>query len=134
MTLTLAVALPAFASPPTAGEKLMPYPAPSCPATMTFPASTPFHIQHGWAVPWPKGTTPEQKQGFGSPGTNFTLYVDGKQAQYTTYRQLDKANGVMDKWFLSDFPVGMTGTHTFLGLWYDDTLLALTCQIEVTFT
>ena len=134
VAVTLAATLPAFASPPATGAQLMPYPVPDCPATMTFSANTPFHIQHGWAVPWPKGTTPEQKQGFASPGTNFTLLVDGRQAPYTVYRQPDKTGGLMDKWFLTNFPSGMTGTHTFLGQWFNDSELALTCEIAVTFT
>ena len=134
VAVTLAATLPAFASPPTTGAQLMPYPNPDCPAAMTFPAGASFHIQHGWAVQWPKGTTPEQKLGFASPGTNFTLFVDGKQAPYLMYRQPDKASGTMDKWFLTNFPSGMTGVHTFLGMWFNDSALALTCQIVVTFT
>ncbi len=134
VTHTLAVTVPAFASPPTAGGQPMPHPSPTCPSTTTLAAKTLFHIQHGWAAPWPKGTTPEQKQGFSSPGTNFTLFMDGKQAPHPMCRQPDRSAGVTDKWLLANFPNGMTGTRTFLGEWYNDTTLALTCEIEVTFT
>lgn len=112
----------------------MPYPSPPCPTTMTYLANTPFHVQHGWAISWPHGSTPSQKAGLGSSDTNFTLYVDGTQASYTMYRHLNKTSGVMDKWYLSNFPSGMTGTHVFLGEWFNDSSLVLTCQIDVTFT
>jgi hypothetical protein len=51
----LVVAAPATASPPTTGARIGLYVPPT-----TFPANTPFHIQHGFACAYTEvGCTPQ---------------------------------------------------------------------------
>lgn len=137
LTLALAATTSAFATPPAVGPELFPNPFPTCTAALTYPPNTAFHTAHGWAIAWPKGSTGAQKAAFNSPGTNFTLLVDGNHVAYNTYHEFDHVNGVMDKLYLYNFPSGMTGTHTFTLDWYNVTstpILQLTCQTTVTFT
>jgi predicted GH43/DUF377 family glycosyl hydrolase len=79
--------------------------------SQTFPASTPFHIAHGWWLDFPA----ENEELF-----TFELEVDG------VYATLDFIETTIDestdpptiyKYFVFNFPEGMTGTHIFEGHW-----------------
>lgn len=129
----------AYASPPQTGTELTPFNIFCFSQTETFPANTPFFVQHGWFVPdWTNQTdTPTSvRTDFENPGTNFTLYVDGTMASSVMYYQYNNSSDIMSKEFLTNFPLGMTaGTHTFLGQWFDDQAgLVGTCTEPITFT
>jgi hypothetical protein len=83
----------------------------------SFPANTPFHIQHGWAF----GATehPEQDGIFA-----FSLNVDGvpRDADFVLRSaESPQAAGyeypTLSSSWVFNFPAGMTGTHTFTGNW-----------------
>ena len=107
--------------------------------SQTFPASTPFHIVHGWKL----DLGDDQVDLF-----DFQVSVDG------VYRELDFIEAYVDtnldppvltRRFVYNFPEGMTGTHLFIGHWiapcyafYDDCedpdeLYELISIVDVTF-
>ena len=77
----------------------------------TFPANTPFHIRHGAS--------------FHAPGDSntrglyeFQLEVDGvpQQADFTLIQTFPIGGGsAQARFWVYNFPNGMTGTHTFTG-------------------
>ena len=104
-------------------------------ASITFPANTPFFVEHGFAQsPWRTIST-SVRTDFNSPGTNFTLWMDGTPVRSNPVRSYDHSTDSMSKEFLSNFPDGMAGTPTFTGQYFDHvTGLGLACVLTVTFT
>lgn len=80
----------------------------TCP-DITLTADAPFHVAHGFAAePWSDLVNPIHR---------FELAVDSVQVHGAV--DLDRLAGyVGDKWYVFNFPEGMTGTHTFTGCWY----------------
>ena len=76
-----------------------------------FPASTAFHVTHGWRMDWP------------DPDTDlfdFELELDGifLAANYTEYSiDWSSTPPAISKHTVFNFPDGMTGTHIFGGHW-----------------
>jgi hypothetical protein len=83
----------------------------------TFPANTPFHIEHGWGVP-PEGR-------YDAIGEwSFVLDVDGmrRAADFVireTFPPFDTGLSVpfLGRTWVFNFADGMIGTHTFTGHW-----------------
>jgi hypothetical protein len=78
----------------------------------TFPADQPFHIKHGWIL-----TLPDEAP-IGMWG--FELEVDGVLTSHDFISQqiVGHRPTLVEKYFVFNFPAGMTGTHTFIGHWY----------------
>jgi hypothetical protein len=70
---------------------------------------------------------------FNSPGTNFTLSVDGVGVHVIRYNFYNSTSDTMTKNFLANFPDGMSGVHTFTGEWNYDGSLNASCTVQVTF-
>ncbi len=111
--------------------------------TTTLPANSPFFVRHGVGAPGSWTQLPEQDRvAFQSNATRFDLYVDGSLVFSIRYLDYSTQYG-MTKWFLTNFPAGMTGTHTFEGQWFEDgelvggvpgqAVLELDITISVTF-
>ena len=80
-----------------------------------FPADTPFHIGHGWNC---------ENQPCNPGGMGFELDVDGEPVHWTyhiveVYHDVPDCDGCDIKvWlYVTNFPEGMTGEHTFTGHW-----------------
>ena len=115
--------------------------------TTTLPASSSFFVRHGLGSPgvtWAQAT-PKDRAAFLADTTKFVLQVDGRVVSSIRYLEYSNQFSAMTKWFLTNFPGGMTVTHTFEGMWFQDgeignlgtpgqSLLELDCTITVTFT
>ena len=76
---------------------------------LTLTADASFFVAHGF--------TAESWSDIVNPIHRFELAVDGLQVHGAL--DLDRyAGGLGDKWYVFNFPGGMTGTHTFTGCWY----------------
>jgi hypothetical protein len=92
----------------------------------TFPANTPFYVQHGFtcetgteACPFGKG--------------NFSLYVDGVLQPSTVV--VTNVDGVVAKYWLTNFPNGLpAGDHTLVGVWTFTGQPTQTVTDTITFT
>lgn len=119
-------------------------------ASTTFPQGTDFFVKHGWDEPnWNDSTivTAAKRAGFLHNSTTFFLFVDSvpvaSQPNFFVAPAGSPATPTFFKFFLSDFPGGMTGTHLFTGEWFLDGSLAggtfgqsvfqLRCDVTVTF-
>ena len=115
LLLSLAAAMlvataPATAnSKPTTGQRINLF-APPEPAT--FPANTPFYIEHGYICDLNDvGCIKTQISAL----STFSLYVDGVLQRSTV--DVDVANGTISKRYLTNFPAGLpAGVHTFDGV------------------
>jgi F5/8 type C domain len=83
----------------------------------TFPADTPFHIEHGWGL---AATGHPEENGIFA----FSLDVDGipRPADFVLRStELAQVTGyeypALNRTWVFNFPDGMTGTHTFTGHW-----------------
>lgn len=66
----------------------------------------PFHVAHGFTgEPWADLVNPLHR---------FELTIDGTQV----HGAIDLDHATLEKWYVFNFPQGMTGTHTFTGCWY----------------
>jgi hypothetical protein len=73
---------------------------------LTLSAGEPFHVAHGFtAEPWADLVNPLHR---------FELSIDGAQV----HGAIDLDRATLEKWYVFNFPHGMTGTHTFTGCWY----------------
>jgi len=84
----------------------------------TFPANTPFHVEHGFVCN-PGAAFQADCQYFGT-GT-FSLYLDGVLQPSTKIVTFvpDQYGvfGVLDEEWLTNFPNGLAGVHTLVGVW-----------------
>lgn len=83
---------------------------------LSLTAGEAFHVAHGFTgEPWADLVNPLHR---------FELTIDGAQV----HGAIDLDNGASEKWYVFNFPTGMTGTHTFTGCWYSpDGSLAFPC-------
>ncbi len=121
----LVVAAPATADSKTpTGTRIGLYVPPT-----TFPANTPFYVQHGFGCP--TGTNSVGGCQFGT-GT-FSLYVDGVLQPSTIV--VTEGGGGVAKWWLTNFPNGLpTGDHTLVGVWTVSGAVFQTLSATITFT
>jgi hypothetical protein len=73
----------------------------------SYQASTAFHIRDGWLL---DSTTIDAIGRY-----SFTLDVDGSPRASDFRTSQEFADGFVAKTWYFNFPVGMTGTHTFVG-------------------
>ena len=82
--------------------------------SQTFPATQPFHFNHGWSVkPGTKG---------GALGLwRFSLALDGVEVKpdFLKILQIDDPvfGHLINREDVFNFPSGLTGTHSFSGTW-----------------
>jgi hypothetical protein len=128
--IALCVAGPVSAAnnKPTTGTKIGLFAPPA-----TFPANTPFYIEHGTAA-LPPFSPPEATIGMAmSAGTHFDLSVDGVAQSGSV--DIDNQPGVWLKRDLYNFPEGLpAGTHTFVGDFYFEGTIYFTVTATITFT
>jgi hypothetical protein len=126
----LVAALPATANnKPTTGTQIgLLFQPPA-----TFPANTPFYIEHGFSTT-PPFSPPDGTIGSGmDAGTHFDLSVDGVAQTGTV--DIDNQPGVWLKRNLYNFPDGLpAGSHTFVGVFFFDGAFVATVTVTITFT
>jgi hypothetical protein len=122
----LAVALPATANnKPTPGTRISMY----GPPTGTFPANSPFYIEHGWACELTDRQCMSEQIGKG----DFDLYLDG--VLQPSKIDVDVVDGVISKLHLTTYASGLpAGTYTFTGVWTLDGVVSQTFTRTITFT
>jgi hypothetical protein len=100
----------------------------------TFPANTPFYIEHGSAV-LPPFSPPDGTIGSDmNAGTHFDLYLDG--VAQSGQVDIDNQPGVWLKRNLYNYPNGLpAGSHTFVGVFFQDgTMSGGPVTVTITFT
>lgn len=109
----------------------------------SYPANTPFYIAHGFSdYPWTE-IAPAERKAFMGPAMHFELWVDGVLQHSTMSVRNVPEWDVQFKMFVSEYDLGMTGTHVFEGKWYIDgwffgetpgqAVLGMVCISTVTF-
>lgn len=94
----------------------------------TFPADTPFHVNHGWGCSDPITDCLNS-------GTRFELLVDGVDVPAAHDLEVDPRTSTAGESDVSNFRQGLpAGTHTFEGIWYLDGAVALDRVVVITFT
>jgi len=112
---------------PTTGTRISLFAAPP-----TYPASTPFYIEQGFACQAIPGE-PDFVGDCMNAGTHFDLWVDGV-AQPSTV-DIDNEPGAYLKRNLTNYPEGLpTGTHTFVGVFVFDGFVTQTVTVTIVFT
>ena len=123
----LVVALPAAANnKPSSGA-----PIPLGPlGPTTFPANTPFHIEHGFTCP--PGAADCLRDAI-SANAGFDLYLDGVLQPSTV--DVDLIDGELARRYLTNYPSGLpAGTYTFVGVHTLDGVAVLTRTKTITFS
>ncbi len=100
--------------------------------TKEFPANTPFHVDPGIICT----VSGFAKEGCASPDTRFVLFVDGvlQRSQIDIDLVQTDPTFYLAKRFLTNYPVGMVGTHTFSYSAFIDGDLVASGDTTVTFT
>jgi len=126
VVVALVAALPATANTkPTAGQRIALGMAPT-----TFPANTPFHIEHGWSCALADAVCMATQI---SARGDFELYVDGALQPSTVDVDI-RDDGSIQKLYLTNYPDGLpAGTYTFVGLNVIDGVVTLTRTATITF-
>src|SRR3954462_9392523 len=123
--LVAAIAVPAASALriPTVAPRINLFAPPA-----TFPADTPFHINHGWVC---DNTAPGTIRDCLDAGTRFELLVDGVDVPAAHDLEYDPHGTTSTEADVSNFRFGLpAGTHTFEGRWTLDGQL----QLDVTQT
>lgn len=122
----LVVAAPASAnSIPTTGTRIGLYAPPT-----TFPANTPFYVQHGFGCAFTEAGCPQTLM---NGGLLFTLYVDGVLQSPSNVFVTSDGEGIA-KWWLTNFPNGLpAGDHTLMGVWSANGVVGQTKVATITF-
>jgi hypothetical protein len=98
---------------PTVGDRLNLFAPPA-----TFPADTPFHVNHGWIC--------DPASDCLDPGTRFELLVDGVDVPAAHNLVYDPQTPSASSADVSNFRFGLlAGPHVFEGRWYADGVLEL---------
>lgn len=127
-TAALAIALPAFANAkPITGTRIALFQPPT-----TFPANTPFHIEQGSACLLSDATCLATAL---SANDQFSLSVDGALQPSTVDVDVNRSTGTIRKLYLTNFPAGLpAGSHSFVGVFFDDGVVTQTVSITISFT
>lgn len=122
----LVAAFPAAANnEPTTGTRIGLFQPP-----VTFPANSPFYIEHGFACELTDASCIAEQI---SAKATFKLYVDGALQPSTV--DVDRFDGGLEKQHLTNYPSGLpAGTYTFVGVWSKDGTVVLTRTATITFT
>jgi hypothetical protein len=129
VALALMVVLPASAnSMPTTGPRIGLFVPPA-----TYPANTPFYVEHGFTCYFGKGMSD-----CANAGTYFVLYVDGvRQPSQVDVDRLvaDDGTPIVRKANLTNFAQGLSpGWHTLTGVFYYDGALNQVVTASILFT
>jgi hypothetical protein len=89
-------------------------------AEITYPANTPFWMNHGFTDgPW-KEVSEAEKEAFMGPAMYFELWIDGELQKTQKYARYLPEYDLKLKLFPFECDYGMTGIHEFEGKWYAD--------------
>lgn len=112
MAAVLVAASPVAAnSTPTTGTRINLFDPPT-----TFPANTPFYIEHGSACEAAAGDTAADCM---NAATHFDLYLDGTLQPSKV--DIENSPEGWIKLNLTNYPDGLTaGRHTFVGVWIEN--------------
>lgn len=116
----------------------------NCNQPIAYKANTPVYVIQGWIeTPWVTDP-PANKSAFEGRTTYFELQIDGVVQKHVLFARYLQPLDWKLKLFISEYDHGFSGTHTFAGYWYIDSLfyglppgqpvLDLTCTSVVTFT
>jgi hypothetical protein len=126
-TLTVAAAPAGANNKPTTGPRISFFDAPD-----TFPAISPFYIEHGFGCLLSDTdcmTTEVTGQ------STFVLYLDGVPQSSTPDVDVDAANQIIRKFRLTNYPNGLpAGIHTFHGIWIINGVVSETEDMTINFT
>src|SRR5262245_57223428 len=92
--------------------------APPCDG-VSLTADEAFSVAHGFSA--------EPKADLVNPLHRFELRVDGVQR----HGAIDLDLGLAEKWYVFNFPQGMSGTHVFTGCWYATDGSTIACGSRV---
>lgn len=109
--LVAAIAVPTASALriPTVGDRINLFAPPA-----TFPADTPFHVNHGWVCE-PEDAIADCLDS----GTRFELLIDGVDVPAAHDLEYDPHGTTSTEADVSNFRFGLpAGTHTFEGRWY----------------
>jgi hypothetical protein len=120
----LVAASPAAATgTPTTGTRISLFAAPT-----TFPAGTPFYIEHGSFCE----ASVDQASDCMNAGTHFDLYLDGVLQPSKVVIENTPTSWL--KLNLTNYPAGLSaGPHTFVGVWVQNRNVYLTLSAGITF-
>jgi hypothetical protein len=122
LALTIAAPTASALRMPTTGDRISLFAPPG-----SFPANTPFHVNHGWGCDTPP-------TGCLEAGTRFELLVDGRDVPAAHDLEYDPHASLATEADVSNFRSGLpAGVHTFEGRWYLDGVLQLDMTVEITF-
>jgi len=123
--LAAAAAAPVAAnSVPTTGTRINLFAAPA-----TFPAGTPFYVEHGTGCEPSAG---DKISDCLNPDTHFDLYLDG--VLQPSSLDIENSPGTSLKLNLTNYPDGLpAGRHTFVGVWVQGGEVALVLSARITF-
>ena len=122
----LVVAAPPVAanSTPTTGARISLFVPPA-----TFPADTPFYVEHGSGCDPAVGDTAAECM---NSDTHFDLYLDG--ALQPSKVDVENSPTGWVRLNLTNYPAGLTaGRHTFVGVWVQGGNVALTLSARINF-
>lgn len=122
--LLMAASPVAADSPPTTGTRISLFAAPA-----TFPANTPFYIQHGSVC---EASAGDQASDCMNADTHFDLYLDGVLQSSTVVVYNSPTSWT--KLNLTNYAAGLAaGRHTFVGVWFQGGSVSLTLSARINF-
>jgi hypothetical protein len=112
-------------SKPTTGTPISLFAAPA-----TYPAGTPFYIEHGGACDTSVG---DRVSDCMNASSHFDLYLDGVLQSSTV--DIENSPTLAVKLNLTNYPAGLpVGSHTFVGVWILNGSEYLTLTATLAFT
>ena len=122
--LSVAASPVAANSTPTTGTRISLFDAPA-----TFPANTPFYVEHGSVCDRAIGDTASDCM---NAATHFDLYLDGNLQP--TKVDIENSPTGWVKLNLTNYAAGLTaGRHTFVGVWVQGGSPYLTLSARINF-
>lgn len=113
-----------------------------CAPSIAYPANTPFYVDQGWNGLWHQATA-EDKAILMSPATYFEFRVDSVPQRSTMFAPYFPGWDMKFKHFISEYDMGMVGSHVFEGRWFIDgaalggtpgePVLHMACTVTATF-
>ncbi len=98
-----------------------------CAPPASYPANVPFHVNHGFGFDEVDAAT-----FFATQDPRLDLTLDGVPLQPLESFSTDVSPGGRFTW-VYPFPNGLTGSHTFVGEWYEQGVVDLRLEVEITF-
>ena len=109
---------------PTTGDRINLFTPP-----LTFTAGSPFYVEHGFGCDTTSG---DKASDCMNASTHFDLTVDGVLQRSKV--DVDSQPTLYTKRFLTNYPAGLpAGSHTFVGVWFQNGSFYATSTTTITF-